>query len=243
MKTLFLSIGMSVAFLSVNAQVNIQNGINQVTNAVNNVTSGNTNLSNEEVVKGLKEALNIGTKNSTGKASKVDGFLKNPAIKIPMPPEAKSMETTLRGFGMNKPVDDFIVSLNRAAEEAAKDAAPIFLNAITSMSISDGFSILKGSDNAATSYLKDKTTAELKIKFKPIVAAALKKVQVTKYWKPLASRYNKVPMVKPVNPNLDEYVTNKAMEGLFKLLAEEELKIRKDPAARVTDILKKVFGR
>ncbi len=243
MKKLIFSATIVCLALSAKAQVNLQNGIQNVTNAVNNAANGNPNLTNDEVVKGLKEALNVGTKNSTTKASKADGFYKNPGIKIPMPPEAKKMESTLRGVGMNKPVDDFVKSLNRAAEEAAKDAAPIFLNAITSMSIQDGFTILKGQDNAATNYLKDKTTSELKVKFKPIVAKALKKVQVTKYWNPLASRYNKIPMAKPVNPNLEDYVTTKAIEGLFKLLAEEELKIRKDPAARVSDLLKKVFGK
>jgi hypothetical protein len=243
MKKIILSAIVLVGVNAAYAQVNWQQGVNTVNNAVNNATGNNTNLSNADVIKGLKEALNIGTKNSSDKASKVDGFFKNPAIKIPMPPEAKKMETTLRGYGMNKPVDDFILSLNRAAEEAAKDAAPIFMNAITSMSISDGFTILKGADNAATQYLKDKTKAELMLKFKPVVQAALKKVQVTKYWNPLASKYNKIPMVKPVNPNLEEYVTTRAIDGLFKLIADEELKIRKDPGARVTDILKKVFGK
>jgi hypothetical protein len=134
------------------------------------------------------------------------------------------------------------MTLNRAAEEAAKDAAPIFLKAITSMSIGDGFSILKGGDNAATTYLKDKTNAELMEKFKPVVANALQKVQITKYWNPLMTKYNSLPMTSKVNPNLEDYVTKKAIEGLFKLVADEELKIRKDPGARVTDILKKVFG-
>lgn len=243
MKRILISLSLCFSVAAVNAQTNIQNGINSVKNAVGSATNNSSSLSNDEVVKGLKEALTVGTKNSTTKASKADGFYRNPAIKIPMPPEARNMESTLKGVGMNKPVDDFVKSLNRAAEEAAKDAAPIFMNAITSMSIQDGFTILKGADNAATTYLKDKTTAELKVKFKPVVANALKKVQVTKYWNPLATRYNKIPMTKPVNPNLEDYVTTKAIEGLFKLMADEELKIRKDPAARVSDLLKKVFGK
>lgn len=244
MKTISITALFTVLSFTLSAQ-NWQQGINNATNTVKNATSGSgsSSLSNDQVIKGLKEALNVGTKNSTTKASKTDGFLKNSLIKIPMPPEAKQMESTLRGVGMNKPVDDFITSLNRAAEEAAKDAAPIFMGAITSMSISDGFSILNGGDNAATKYLENKTTTDLKAKFKPVVANALKKVQVTKYWNPLATKYNKLPMVKPVNPNLEEYVTKKAMEGLFKLIAQEELKIRKEPAARVSDILKQVFGR
>lgn len=199
-------------------------------------------LTNEEVVGGLKEALNVGTNNSTASASKVDGYFKNPAIFIPFPPEAIQVKNTVEGLGMKPQVDKFVMTLNRAAEEAAKTAAPIFLDAIRNMSIADGFSILKGADNAATQYLQDKTTTDLTVKFKPIVQAALQKVEVTKYWKPIITKYNKVPMVKKQNPNLDDYVTKRALAGLFKLVAEEEMKIRKDPVARVTDILKRVFG-
>ena len=203
--------------------------------------SGNS-LSNDEVVSGLKEALTVGSNKSSAQASKADGFYKNPAIKIPFPPEAKQMESTLKGIGMTKQVDKFTMQLNRAAELAAKDAAPIVVNAIKSMSIADGFTILKGANNAASTYLKDKTNAELTAKFKPIVASALKKVAITKYWNPLVTTYNKVPGAKKQNPNLEAYVTQRAIEGLFKLVADEELKIRKDPASRVSDLLKKVFG-
>lgn len=203
--------------------------------------SGNS-LSNDEVVSGLKEALTVGSNKSSAQASKADGFYKNPAIKIPFPPEAKQMESTLKGIGMTKQVDKFTMQLNRAAELAAKDAAPIFVNAIKSMSIADGFTILNGANNAASTYLKDKTNAELTAKFKPIVASALKKVAITKYWNPLVTTYNKVPGAKKQNPNLEAYVTQRAIEGLFKLVADEELKIRKDPASRVSDLLKKVFG-
>jgi len=135
-----------------------------------------------------------------------------------------------------------VETLNRAAEIAAKDATPIFINAITSMSLTDGISILKGNETAATNYLKTNTNDQLKIKFLPVVKNALQKVQITKYWNPLASKYNKLPMTKKVNPNLEDYVTQKAIEGLFKLVGDEEAKIRKDPASRVSDLLKKVFG-
>lgn len=235
-----LTIILASGTLSGFAQVNLNNVINQATNVVNN--AGKPALSNDEVIKGLREALSVGTNKSTSKASAMDGFYKNPNIKIPFPKEAKQMETTLKQLGMTSQVNEFTKTLNRAAEEAAKNAAPIFLNAIKQMTITDGFSILKGQDNAATKYLQDKTTAELNTQFKPIVAAALQKVQVTKYWNPLFTKYNKIPGVKKVNPKLDDYVTAKAIEGLFKLVADEELKIRKDPAARVSDILKKVFG-
>ena len=199
-------------------------------------------LSNEEVISGLKEALTVGTNNSTSVASKVDGYYKNPALFIPFPPEAKKVKDYATKVGMGSQVDKFEETLNRAAEEAAKDASPVFVNAIKGMSIGDGFAILKGADTAATHYLKDKTTAELLQKFTPIVQAAIDKVELTKYWNPLVSNYNKIPFVEKQNPDLTAYVTQKALQGLFKLIADEELKIRKDPVARVTDILKKVFG-
>jgi len=152
------------------------------------------------------------------------------------------METKLRAIGMGAECDKFIETLNRGAEEASKSATSIFLDAITKLTISDGMKILKGADNAATQYLKDNTTGQLKTAFLPIVKTALSKVEITKYWNPLATAYNKIPLVTPVNPDLNSYVTTKAIDGLFKLIAGEEYKIRKDPAARINDILKKVFG-
>ena len=134
------------------------------------------------------------------------------------------------------------MTLNRSAETASKEAAPIFINAITSMSIADGFAILKGGDNAATNYLKEKTTGQLKIKFNPIVKEAITKVEVTKYWNPVINTYNKIPFIEKQNPDLEDYVTTKAMDGLFLMIEKEEKAIRKDPLARVTDILKRVFS-
>ena len=199
-------------------------------------------LSNDEVINGLREALKVGTNNSTAATSKLDGFYKNPAIKIPFPEDAKKVKDKLLAIGMQKQVEKFELTLNRAAEEAAKDAAPIFINAITSMSIGDGFAILKGENNAATKYLQDKTSNDLYQKFIPVIRNATKKVQLTNAWNPLATVYNKLPGVQQVNPDLNDFVTKKAMLGLFKLIAGEELKIRQDPAARISDILKKVFG-
>jgi hypothetical protein len=199
-------------------------------------------LTNEEVIRGLREALNVGTNNSTASASKTDGFYKNPLITIPFPPEAEKVKNTVESLGMKKQVDDFVMTMNRAAEEASKEAAPVFLEAIKSMSISDGFTILKGADNAATKYLQDKTTSDLTVKFTPIIKKAIDKVEVTKYWNPIISTYNKVPGVEKQNPNLEQYITLRAMEGLFKLVAGEEKKIRTDPVARINDILKRVFG-
>lgn len=230
---------LALALFTVTKAQNIGNILNQATSILN---GQGTSLSNADVVQGLKEALTVGINNSTAKASAFNGFYQNPKIKIPFPKEAKIMEDLLIQAGMKKQIENFTRTLNRAAEDAAKDAAPIFLNAITTMNINDGISLLKGGDNAATEFLKGKTSEELKAKFRPVIQNSLKKVNITKYWKPLVTKYNKIPMVQKMNPNLDDYVTNKALEGLFKLLAEEELKIRKDPAARISDLLKKVFG-
>ena len=199
-------------------------------------------LTNDEIVSGLKDALNVGIDNAGVKASALDGFNKNELIRIPFPKEAKKMEDKLRMVGMGAKVDSFELALNRAAEIAAKKAAPIFIEAIKSMNVSDGVNILKGEDDAATKYLQKSTKDSLYDTFKPIVKAALKQVKVTQYWNPLASRYNKIPLTTKVNPDLEDYTTQKAMEGLFTLLAQEEKKIRDQPAARVTDLLKKVFS-
>jgi hypothetical protein len=208
-----------------------------------NTATGSTTpaLTNDEVIRGLREALTVGTNNSSNLTSKLDGFYKNPEIFIPFPPEAIKVKEKVEQLGMKKQVDEFVMTLNRAAETATSEAAPIFVNAIKEMTIADGFAILRGNDNAATQYLKDKTTAQLKVKFNPIVKNAIQKVEVTKYWNPVINTYNKIPFIEKMNPDLEDYVTTKAMDGLFLMIAKEEVKIRKDPMARVTDLLKKVF--
>ena len=199
-------------------------------------------LTNEEVIKGLKEALSIGTNNSSSLASKADGYYKNPRLFIPWPEEAKDMKEKLMKMGMEKKIVEFETSLNRAAEEAAKKATPIFTNAIVNMSVQDGFAILKGADTAATNFLRKTTYSPLEGEFLPVVKEAINTVKVTSYWNPLVTTYNKLPGVKKQNPDLDKYVTNKAINGLMILISDEEVKIRKNPTARVTDLLKKVFG-
>ncbi len=206
------------------------------------VLNQNTPLSNDEIIKGLKEALTIGSQNSAQLASKVDAYYKNPKLFIPFPPEAQKIESTLRKYGQDKLVNDFIVTLNRAAEEAAKEAGPIFIDAVKKMTINDGLNILNGSNDAATRYLKTNTNAQLQAKFKPVIQRALAKVNATKYWGDIINTYNKIPTVQKMNPDLASYATGKAVDGLFVLVAQEETKIRTDPAARVTEILKKVFG-
>lgn len=215
------------------------------TTAVAAAVTGTTapSLTNDEIIKGLREALTVGTNNSTAIASKADGYLKNTRLFIPWPEEAKDMRAKLIKLGMTKQVTDFETSLNRAAEEAATKAAAVFIDAVTKMSISDGLAILNGNDTAATNYLRKSSYGTLYTQFLPVVKEAIAKVNVTKYWNPLVTKYNKLPGVKKQNPDLNDYVTKKAANGLFVLVADEETKIRKDPMARVTDILKKVFGQ
>ena len=202
------------------------------------------NLSNADIISGLKEALRVGTDSSTKKLGTLNGFLGDAAVKILLPPEAVKVEKTLRNLGMGNLVDNAIVSMNRAAEDAASGVGTIFWNAITKMSINDGLHILQGGDHAATDYLKQTTTATLTEKFRPVIEAALVKVDATKYWKDVFSAYNQIPFNgDKVNPDLTAYVTEKALSGLFYQIGLQEQKIRKDPAAQVTGILQKVFGK
>lgn len=218
-----------------------QQTIHNIINTVSNIPTGK-GLSDADITKGLKEALNVGAQKATDNAAKLDGFYKNPLIKIPFPKEVKQVEKSLRGIGINKPVDDFIRTMNRAAEDASKSALPIFVNAITSLSIQDGLRILQGGDTAATAYLRTQTSGQLGTSFKPIITQATSKAQVTKHWTAVTKQYNKIGIGKKVNPDLNEYITQQALKGLFLLVGQEEIKIRKDPMARINEILKKVFG-
>jgi len=199
-------------------------------------------LSNEDIIAGLKDALRVGADSSSSRLSRLDGFFGNAAIKILMPAEAQGVEKTLRNLGMGSMVDKAILSMNRAAEDAAVGVGTIFWNSIKGMSVTDGLQILRGSDTAATGYLRQQTTAQLTEQFRPIISQSLDKVQATRYWNDVFSRYNMVASRK-VNTDLTAYVTERALSGLFQTIALEEQKIRKDPAARVTDILRKVFSR
>ncbi len=202
---------------------------------------GNGNLSNADVVQGLKEALRVGTDSSTYHLGLLNGFYKDDMIKIFMPPEAQKVEKTLRDVGMGSVVDKAVLSMNRAAEDASKYVGNIFLNAIKQMTIQDAFAILRGDDHAATNYLKQTTSAQLTIAFTPIISKSLDYTDATKYWKDIFSVYNRFSST-PVNTDLTGYVTQKTLDGLFYHIGLEEQKIRKDPAARITDILKKVFA-
>ncbi len=213
--------------------------------AANNTTLNSNALTNPEVVNGLKEALTIGITNSVDLTSVVNGFLNNDAIRLPFPQDAIAVKEKAIEWGLDGQVKKFEETLNRAAEQAAKEALPIFKNAITQMTIHDGFTILKGGDGAATAYLKKTTEQQLKDAFRPKVLEAIQTVKLTEYWNPIVTRYNQAaPLMgyNRVNADLDEYVLNLATEGLFKMVNEQENKIRKDTGARVTELLKKVFG-
>lgn len=205
------------------------------------LNSSGSNLSNAEVVHGLKEALKVGTDTATFHLGLLNGFYKDDMIKILMPPEAENVEKTLRNMGLGSVVDKAVLSMNRAAEDASKYVGNIFLDAITQMTFKDAFAILNGDDMAATNYLKDKTSGNLTTAFTPIVSKSLEFTDATKYWKEIFTAYNRVSR-NPVNTDLTAYVTQKALDGLFYHIGLEEQKIRKDPAARITDILRKVFA-
>ena len=216
---------------------NVLSGMNKV------LGKGSTGaLSNADIINGLKQALTIGTDNSAKKLNKADGFFANAAIKILMPDEAKKAENTLRQFGMGSLVDKAVLSMNRAAEDAAGGITNIFFDAIKGMTLTDGLSILRGGDFAATDYLKKNTTLQLTEKMRPVIEKSLAKTDATKYWKDVFTAYNTFSK-QTVNTDISAYVTEKSMAGIFYSIGEEEQKIRKDPAAQVTDLLKKVFAK
>lgn len=212
--------------------------------SLNTVTSAPA-LTNQEVVSGLKEALTIGAKKGAQQASAVGGFLKNDMIRLPFPPDAKKVRDKAMQWGLDNKVEKFEATLNEAAEEACKTAAPIFVNAITNMSVQDGFAILKGRENEATTYLKENTGNALYQAFLPEVKKAIENVKLTAYWKPLAEKYNQSTLLTandPIDTDLNDYVTKRAIAGLFHLVEQKEKEIRKDPLSRSTDSLKKVFS-
>ncbi len=200
-------------------------------------------LSDAKIGSGLKEALRIGTENAVNLTGKTDGYFLNLAIKILMPEKLRTFEKGLRAVGYGPQVDEFILSMNRAAEEAVPFAKQIFWDAIGEMTFDDVRKILSGHETAATDYFKGKTTEKLTNIFKPIVSKAMNEVGVTRQYKELVGRYEKIPFVKKETFDLDQYVVTKALDGLFHMVGEEEKKIRKDPTARTTDLLKEVFGK
>lgn len=221
------------------AQIKIPGALKQ---AANSLSQGGA-PSQLEIGSALKEALEIGVSAGTDRLSMQNGFLGNAAVKLLFPPEAQKVEKTLRGLGLNKPCDDFIMSMNRAAELAVREAKPIFISALKQMTLQDATNILLSKEkNTATTYFQRVTSDALTSKFKPIISEALNKTEATKYWADLSNSYNKVPFVTKVQTDLTAYATQKAMDGLFYEVAQEELKIRSNSGARSTALLQKVFG-
>lgn len=206
------------------------------------VLSGQSEPSQAEISSGLKQALEVGLGSAAQALSKENGFFGNEAIKILFPPEARKVENTLRSLGAGSLCDDLIKRLNSAAEEAAGKAKPIFVSAIKQMTIKDATNILFGDDDAATQYLRKTTSAELDKTFRPVIKNSLDDVNAPEIWNKVFTRYNQIPTVSKVNPDLEDYITQKALDGLFLSIAQEEKKIRENPAQRTTALLKKVFG-
>lgn len=204
---------------------------------INTITDG-------DATSAIKEALMKGIQVGVDKVSVTDGFFKNAAIKIPFPTQVRQAESTLRSMGMGTLADNMVLSMNRAAEDAAKQAGPIFINSIKQMTVTDAVNIVSNQQpDAATQFLKRTTTESLVTSFKPTIKTALDKTLATKYWKDITTYYNKIPLVSPINTDLPDYVTRKAIDGLFYMVAQEEAKIRKDPAGQTSDIIKDVFGK
>lgn len=229
-----------LAFAPLAANAQFDGLLNQAKEKVSTVTGLPTG--NTDIAAGLKEALNKGVEKQVNKLTAVDGFYKNEAVKILMPGELQKVDKTLRKVGMGNLADEGIKSLNRAAEDAVKEATPVFVAAIKNMSITDAKNILLGNDDAATGYLKTSTSAELYKKFLPIVQQSIGKVGADKIWNSIISKYNNMPLVSKVNPDINDYVTQKALEGVFKMIAVEEKNIRTDLSARTSPLLKKVFA-
>lgn len=191
---------------------------------------------------GLKEALNNGIANQVSKLTATDGFFRNEAVKILLPAELQKVDKTLRAIGMGKLADEGLKAINRTAEDAVKEATPIFVEAITNMSFTDAKNILMGNESAATSYLQSATTIALYGKFNPVIKNSFTKVGADKIWENLINKYNTIPLVSKVNPDLTDYVTNQALSGVFKMITVEEKKIRTDLNARSSNLLKQVFA-
>ncbi len=199
-------------------------------------------VTDTEISSGLKEALQFGIDKEVTKLADENGFFKNELVRIGLPPELQKVDKTLRDVGLDALADEGLKVLNRAAEDAVSEAIPVFANAVTSITFADARNILMGSENAATMYLENKTTTELYSKFNPIISNSLDKVGATQVWKNIIDKYNTLPLTSKVNPDLPDYVTNEALNGVFNMIAQEEKDIRNSVAARTTSLLKRVFA-
>lgn len=237
-----------VVFISVQNTTNAQ-WFEKIKEAVEKTVKQNqpnqtnkTTVTEDEAAQGIKQALNQGVNNAIKFLNKPDGFFKSEIYKLLLPPDVQKAANTLKKIGLNKQVDEAVLSINRAAEDAVGYAAPIFVSAIKQITLKDVFNILKGSKNAATNYFREKTSDSLKAAFLPTIRTSLDKVGATKYYGKIITAYNNVPFIKKINPDLPAYVTDKATFALFDQIEKEEANIRQNPLARTTDLLKKVFG-
>jgi len=234
--------GVAISLLLAMAAYACQGGMDGVLGQVVQGLQANQGLGQSDIVAGLKEALRVGTENTVDATSKLNGYYSNPQIKIPLPENIRKVENVLRMAGLGQQVDSFEQSMNRAAERAAPEAKALFVGAIKQMTFADAKKILNGRENEATLFFKVKTYDALGRRFQPLVHNAMAEVGVTRYYQTLEDKIRILPVKSLMDFNLDQYVTDKALDGLFVMLAQEEAKIRTDPAARVTDILRKVFG-
>lgn len=209
---------------------------------VNQLPEGTTGISNTEIAAGLRAALDQGIDKQVAKLTQTDGFYKNELVKILLPEELQKVDKTLRDIGLGSLADEGLKVLNRAAEDAVKEATPIFVNAVKEITFSDAKNILFGQDNAATSYLENKTQTALYNKFHPVINNSFAKVGADEIWTNLINRYNNIPFTTNVNPDLTDYVTEEALKGVYKMIAVEEKEIRTKYSSRTTDLLRQVFA-
>ena len=215
---------------------------NELQQVVNQLPQGTTGIGNAEIAQGLRQALDQGIDKQVQKLSLKDGFFKNDLVKILLPDELKKVDKTLRDIGLGSLADEGLRILNRAAEDAVGEATPIFVDAVKGITFGDAKQILLGADNAATQYLEQSTSSELYNKFRPRIETSFKKVGADKIWNSLITKYNNLPLTNDVNPNLTEYVTQEALEGVYTMIAVEEKEIRTKLSSRTTDLLRKVFA-
>ncbi len=217
-------------------------GCAEMQQVLDQLPQGTGVLSQAEIGSGLKEALNNGITKQVSKLTSTDGFFKNEAVKILLPEELQTVDKKLRQIGMSKLADEGLKVINRAAEDAVKEATPIFVDAVKQMTFNDAKNILMGNESSATTYLQNTTSSALYAKFNPVIKNSYTKVGADKVWSQIITKYNSIPLVKKVNPDLTDYTTNKAMEGVFKMIAVEEKDIRTNLSSRSSDLLKKVFA-
>lgn len=232
MKKIFYSI---VLICALNACAELQQVVNQLPQSTGV-------LSNADIASGLRQALNLGIDKQVSLLTQKDGFFKNELVKIVLPEELQKVDKALRNIGLSSLADDGLKILNRAAEDAVKEATPIFVNAVKGITFNDAKAILLGEDNAATQYLNSRTKTDLYDKFKPVINQSFSKVGADKIWTNLITKYNAIPLTNNVNPDLTDYVTNEALKGVYTMIAVEEKEIRNKVSSRTTDLLRRVFA-